>query len=499
VSRTASVRGRAGAARPPRGANATRNGARARKRAPDAERHDVISPVTGEILRRVRLASQEEVLASARRLMLHPANASEEDLFAFFHRLRDELRDRREELVRVTILETGFILRDAAEIVDGSIDFLGSFETFIGQQPRREQVFQHSYSSSTHRSMRLTSRPYRLIAALVPQNASLTLGITILASALFAGSRVLLRPSLQTASTGVLLAESVAAADPPEGRLDIVNSLAGTFLEGVCASEDVEMVHYIGSNRHAAAVLHQTFAAGKLCLLDGQGNGMLYLDETYPVETATRLILDSATRFNGETCTSVNGVLVEPALYPRLRTALVDAFRSLALGDPFREETRVGPLFSESQAESLRRSLSSGGARVLVGGEVAGAYFGPTVVEGVGPRHPVVREGLYGPAVWIQPASWSEVPRWLGANRFPLSDAVLSARPDAIREFARLSRAPRICVNADPSIESMFEPWGGYPPGGLNPVSPWVQKYRQSYQLDGHHEEIASAAAPGEL
>ena len=460
-----------------------------------AERHELISPVTGEVLRQVRLATHEEILAAARRLMAYPCTSPDEELFAFFRRLKGDLRARRGEFVRVTVAETGFILRDAEETVDAAIDFLGSFETFVGQQLRPEFVFHHSYSSNTHRSMRLTSRPYRLVAALVPQNASLSLGITILASALYAGSRVLLRPSLQTASTGALLAESVAASGPPEGRLDIVNSLASTFLEAACASEHVEVVHYIGSNRHAAAVLHQTFAAGKLCLLDGQGNGMLYIDETYPLETAARLITDAATRFNGETCTSVNGVLVDEALFPRLRDALIDSFQSLALGDPFIEGTRVGPLFSEGQAQSLRQLLSSEGARVLSGGEVTGAYFRPAVVEGVGPGHPRVREGLYGPALWIHAVRWSEVPRWLGANRFPLSDAVLSARPDVVREFARVSRAPRICVNADPSIESMFEPWGGYPPGSLNPVSPWVQKYRQSYQLDGQREEIASAAA----
>ena len=455
------------------------------------ERHELVSPVTGEVLRHVRLASHGEILAAARRMMAHPCTATDEELFAFFRRLKDELHARRGELVRTTVAETGFILHDAEETVDGAIDFLGSFEIFVGQDLRPEPLFHHSYSTNTRRSMRLTSRPYRLIAALVPQNASLSLGITILASALYAGSRVLLRPSLQTASTGALLAECVAASGPPEGRLDIVNSLASTFLEAVCASEHVEVVHYIGSNRHAAAVLHQTFEAGKVCLLDGQGNGMLYVDETCPLETAVRLITDAATRFNGETCTSTNGVLVDEALFPVLRDALIDSFASLTLGDPFVEGTRIGPLFSESQARSLLTLVSAEGARVLSGGEVTGAYFRPSVVEGADMGHPMVREGLYGPALWIHPVRWSEVPRWLATNRFPLSDAVLSARPDAVREFASVSRAPRICVNADPSIESMFEPWGGYPPGSLNPVSPWVQKYRQSYQLDGQTEEIA--------
>ena len=459
-----------------------------------AQRHELVSPVTGEALRQVRLASHDEILASAERLMAVPIDSTPEDLFAFFRRLERELTARREELIRTTIAETGFILRDAEETVDAAIDFLASFETFVGRHAMTDVVFRHSYSSSSRRGMRLTSRPYRMIAALVPQNASLSLGITILAAGLYAGSRVLLRPSLQTAATGALLAEAVAASDPPEGRLDVVNSHAATFLEASCASEHVEVVHYIGSNRHAASVLRETFEAGKLCLLDGQGNGMLYLDETYPLETATRLITESATRFNGETCTSVNGVLVEESLYPRLRQALKDAFAALRFGDPFRDATHVGPLFSAGQAASLRELLGSDGARLRFGGEVEGAYIRPAIAEGVHPGHAMVREGLYGPCVWLQPVRWAHVPRWLAMNRFPLSDAVLSARPDVVREFARVSRAPRVCVNADPSIESMFEPWGGYPPGSLNPVSPWVQKYRQTYQLDGQHEEIASAA-----
>jgi acyl-CoA reductase-like NAD-dependent aldehyde dehydrogenase len=463
-----------------------------------APRHDLVSPVTGEVLERVRLATHEEILAAARRLAESPGSPPPDEIFAFFRRLKAELQARRSEFVRVTIAETGFIARDAEETVEAAIDFLGSFETYAEQQAQPECVFHHSYSSGSQRSMRLTSRPYSLVAALVPQNASLTLGITIIASALYAGSRVLLRPSLQTASTGILLSESVLASDPPEGRIDVVNCHASTFLEASCASEHVEVVHYIGSNRHASAVLSQTFAAGKLCLLDGQGNGILYVDETYPLEAAARLITDAATRFNGETCTSVNGVLVAETMFRHLQAALVESFEALKVGDPFAAGTCVGPLFSENQAQGLGRILSENGSRILAGGESTGAYFRPAVVEGVRLDDPIVFEGLFGPAVWMEPVCWSDVRRWLRANRFPLSDTVLTARPEVIREFARVSRAPRICVNADPSVESMFEPWGGYPPGSLNPVSPWAEKYRQGYQLDGHMEEIASAARSSE-
>ncbi|HXN07420.1 MAG TPA: hypothetical protein VN944_10195, partial [Nitrospiria bacterium] len=66
----------------------------------------------------------------------------------------------------------------------------------------------------------------------------------------------------------------------------------------------------------------------------------------------------------------------------------------------------------------------------------------------------------------------------------------LSMDPDQIKTFVWRSRSARVCINVDPSMESMFEPWGGYPPSGFNPVSIWTQKYLQTFQIDGHERFI---------
>jgi acyl-CoA reductase-like NAD-dependent aldehyde dehydrogenase len=121
---------------------------------------------------------------------------------------------------------------------------------------------------------------------------------------------------------------------------------------------------------------------------------------------------------------------------------------------------------------------------------VDGAYFTPAVLEGVESGDTLVREGLFGPAVWMRSIRRDEIRRWIRANRFPLSDTVLSLRPEVVSEFVGHARAARVCVNVDPSVESMFEPWGGYPPGSLNPVSLWSSKYRRTYQLDGGTDQI---------
>jgi len=451
------------------------------------------SPVTGQVLGRVRVWGAEEIVGLLEEDGEEPLNLRPTDVFAFLGRLRHALEGHRQALIEATLLETGFIEADCAEMVDGAIEFLRDFETHVRERRSSVRAIPHSYGSRSRREMRIARRAYHTVAALVPQNASLPLSITIVASALAAGSRLLLRPSLQCAASGALLADLVALCEPPATSIRIVNALAKEFLQASCDAPHVELIHYIGSNRYALEVFNQAFAARKPCLLDGQGNGLLYVDDGFPVEEAVRLIVAGATRYNGETCTSVNGVLTHPNRYRDVRDGVVEAMRALRVGHPASPETQVGPLLSRQQAEDLVLLLKAGPSRrVLCGGEADGAFFPPTVVEGVDLDAALLREGFFGPAAWVRAIDESALVTWLQANHFPLSDTILSERPDLILRFAARSRAARICVNQDPSIESMFEPWGGYPAGGLNPVSDWVEKYRQPYQLDGAPRELSA-------
>ncbi|MEW6380184.1 MAG: aldehyde dehydrogenase [bacterium] len=461
--------------------------------------HEVISPVTGTSLGIVPLATREIIGQALSTFAGQPPVLPKKEVFAFLQRLKEQLLLRQDLLLEKTCLETGFVVRDSREIVNSSIEFLQDFEIYVQDKAFREQIIRHSYSCVSKRDIRVTQRPFRCVAAVVPQNASLSLSIIIIASALYAGSRVILRPSLQNGPTGSLLAEAIAMSDPPPSRIIIVNCLARDFIDACCASESVDLIHYIGSNQYAQPVFMQTFEAGKVCILDGQGNGLLYLDDTYPREDAVRIIGQGATRYNGETCTSINGVLTKDTIYRQVRDALVDYFQTLRMGNPQDPEIQIGPLFSEKQALMLQRAIrETPGARILCGGDVEGAYFRPAVVEGISPHDPIVREGVFGPVIWIRSVTEDSLWDWLEGNQFPLSDTILSTDGDLIRSFAVNSRAARICVNEDPSVESMFEPWGGYPPSGLNPVSVWIEKYRQTFQLDGRLREIMTIPFSGE-
>lgn len=447
------------------------------------ERHEVRSPIDGSLLKTVSLASETEIRRRIEAFVETRPPISIREALDILRRLGAELAARRSDFVEATIQETGFIARDSEDTIDGAIEFLTTFDRFVGEREVTQPRIPHSYLHPSKREMTIERRPFRCVSALVPQNASLTLVLTILAAALHAGSRVVVRPSLQCAATAQLLREALERCGAGATPLLLVDGKASDFLAACFASKDVDLVHYIGSNSHAEAVFLGAFQARKSCLLDGQGNGLLYVDGSFPLDEAVRLIAAGATRYNGATCTSINGVLIEARIYPALRARLVERFRALRVGHPADANTEIGPLFSTKQAQALDESLHAARRR-LCGGHVSGGYFEPAVVEGVARESSLVREGFLGPAIWLQPVEDDDIVAWIRANAFPLSDTILSHREDLVRTFAAGSTAPRVTVNEDPSIESMFEPWGGFP-SNWNPVSLWSDKYRQAYQLDG--------------
>ncbi len=451
---------------------------------------DVISPVNNQLIERVKLTTKYQITKILRDIPDNGLSIPGNEILQFLRRLSKTFKQMKEEFFKRTWLETGFIAKDSMEMVESAIEYLNYFEGFAKESGSVEKIFPFSYELTNQRRMKITQRPLRCVAGIVPQNASLPLSVIIIASALYSGARVVIRPSLQCASTGELLAEAVKASRPPDSCVQVINCLANDFLDACYNSHCVDLIHYIGSNRYATSVLSDAFTHGKIALLDGQGNGMLYFDDTFPIDEGIDIIVKGATRFNGETCTSINGVLIKENIYEDVRRRLIDAFSKLKTGHPLDKDVEVGPLFSTKQAINLSNSITGTHARFSCGGKPNGAFFTPAVIEHASIKDPIVQEGFFGPVIWITKIKKDQLWKWVGGNRFPLSDTILSKDKELITTFARRSKAARICVNQDPSVESMFEPWGGYPPSGLNPVSAWVEKYKQPFQFDGLIEDV---------
>lgn len=451
----------------------------------NGESTEQTSPCDGSLIQSASLLSANELkqLFEPQAPLQAPLQISFDEVENFAPRLHSALQELRDELLETTQRETGFIQRDCEELFEGSLAFVEQFcDEFKSLQSRQSAPILYK-ANNQKRSISLVRVPWGTVAIILPQNAFLLVGLTAILNGLATGNRVVLRAPLQSARSALLLASALKKANIPHDAVSMVLCKSKEFVTALCESSSSILLHYMGSSTHAPGILRQTFESGKGCIADGAGNVWTFVDEDQDVESAAQILTEGATRYNGQTCTSINGALIHPAIYENVRDLLREKLDVLTVGDPLHNDVSIGALFDVRQAAWCMAQMLESGGEILVGGTADGNYLPASLVEMPNLESGLVREGLFGPALWIAPGTRDDFVNLWPRNHYPLCAGVLSDF-DKIWWLQRLPNVARIVFNGDTSIEHIFEPWGAYPASGANAVSIWHEKYTRVVSVD---------------
>jgi aldehyde dehydrogenase (NAD+) len=172
----------------------------------------------------------------------------------------------------------------------------------------------------------------------------------------------------------------------------------------------------------------------------------------------------------GQKCTATSRVIVQGGVMAEFQDRLVALAEGWKLGDPLEADTRVGPLVSADQLQSVGEYLELGrseGGRVLAGGgraeELGEGYFvKPTVFAGVSPDSRVVREEIFGPVVTLLPAgSYADAIRLANDTRYGLSASVFTNDLTRAFRFADEIHAGVVKINQESAGVEFQVPFGG--------------------------------------
>lgn len=393
--------------------------------------------------------------------------------------LAQALKDRRQLLVEATVHETGFTVSDSQDLIDAAITVAERLFHGEPQGPETSIV-----SVKEGRRLRLSSAPYGKVAVVLPQNAFPYMAVLCGLSALAAGNRVVLRAPSQCAASVRQLGRCFDACPGLRAHVSLVLADGRTFAGQALDSEPTRLLHVMGSSQTGASYLESGFLSGTSLIVDGDGNTLAYVGKSADVESSTQKLATGSTRFNGQTCTSVNGVVAHPDVVEELVTRLVGECRSLKAGGPFDSQTNVGPLFSGNGAARILDLVALSGAQVVAGGEAQGQLLLPTLAVDPSFESDWVRSGVFGPALWVSSGDESDFMKVWRRNRYPLCAAVFESDPDLDTWTRRLPGLARLVVNGDPSDEDPLEPWGGYASSANSPVSSWPERYSRTVQAD---------------
>lgn len=303
---------------------------------------------------------------------------------------------------------------------------------------------------------------------ITPFNFPLNLVAHKVAPALAAGCPFILKPASQTPVGALIIGEILAEADLPEGAFSIVpcdRKGARLFTE----DERLRLLSFTGSDDVGWDL--KARAGKKKVVLELGGNAACVVDETADLEDAVARIIFGAFYQSGQSCVSVQRILVQEDVYEAFTEKLVKAAKELQMGDPKEEKTFVGPLINEKAAQRIKAWVDEAvgnGARVLCGGGCEGVMMEATLLSNVSRQDKVYAKEIFGPVAVVAPF------RDFDAALAEVNDSVYGLQAGVFtRDLYRAQSAwnelevGSVLINDIPSWRSDLMPYGGVKQSGL--------------------------------
>jgi acyl-CoA reductase-like NAD-dependent aldehyde dehydrogenase len=311
---------------------------------------------------------------------------------------------RREELARVLALEAAKPIKSARIEVDRAVF---TFQVAAEEATRiYGEWLPLDWQAATAGRWAIVRRfPLGPIASITPFNFPVNLVAHKWGPAIAAGCTMVHKPAPQAPLCSLQLAEIVEQAAGgawPAGALNVL-PLEVADAAPLVTDERVKLLTFTGS---AAVGWELKRRAGKKRVaLELGGNAGVIIDASADLEYAAERCVFGGFGYAGQSCISVQRILVERGVHETFLAALVPRVKALKVGEPLDENADVGPLISEAAAKRAVEWMDeavAAGARALCGGTRHGAYVEPTVLTGTRREQRVNCEEIFAPVVTVE-------------------------------------------------------------------------------------------------
>ena len=443
-------------------------------------RTEATSPATGESLGTVpegTRADAARAIAAANAAWREWAAKTAFERAAAMERVAELIEERRDDLARTLTLDQGKPLRAEAY---GEVEELVVYWRMAAADATR---LAGSMPPSVDAAKRILAYrvPRGVVGVITPWNWPYTMPAELIAPALAAGNAVVWVPAPSTSVCAVKLAECIVDAELPAGVFSMVTGPGPVVGDEVASSPGVHGIGFIGSVPTGLTVAAR--AVGKATLLELGGNGPMVVLDDADIEGAAEASVTASFLCAGQSCTAGERYLVQEAVYDEF-VERVDAVvaRAVRLGDPFADETTMGPLNNEPTAEKMDRHVADAvdrGAELVVGGSREAGfptdlYWQATVLTGVTEEMDVAREETFGPVVPVtRISSDEEALQIANASPYGLLTAVWTRDLARGLRFAEAVDAGWVNINESTNYWESHLPFGGRA-GSSSGVGAWA-------------------------
>ncbi len=363
----------------------------------------VTDKFTGKVVTRVALADAVTIdaaiaaAAAAAEPMARMAAYERQDVLA--HCVK-RFQERQDELAYALCVEAGKPIRDSRGEVSRLID---TFRIAAEESVRITGEIQPLDISARNRGYqgmwkRVPIGPCSFIS---PFNFPLNLAAHKIAPAVAVGCPFVMKPASRTPLGAIIIGEVLAETKLPKGAFSILPaSRNGADL--FTTDDRLKLLSFTGSPDVGWDL--KARAGKKKVVLELGGNAAVIIDADADLDDAVARVVFGAFYQSGQSCISVQRIIVHESVYDEFRDRLVAKTKTLVAGNPQDENTFIGPMIDVKEASRLdtwvQEAVAEGG-KLLCGGKRDGAMLEATLLEGVDRNTKLYREEAFGPVAGL--------------------------------------------------------------------------------------------------
>ena len=430
----------------------------------------IINPGTGEHIADVPLSPAEEVKAAADAASLafrEWRRVPAPDRIQYLFKLKQLMEDNLDLLARSCVEECGKTYNEGVGELRRAIE---NVEVACGipmlMQGRNNEDIARGIDEHMIR------QPIGVTAMIAPFNFPGMIPFWFLPYALATGCCMIVKPSEKCPITQQRVFELIDKLGLPPGVLQLVNGAKDT-VDAILEHPAIRAISMVGSTPAARAIYAKAAAMGKRAQCQGGAKNPVVIMPDADMETATRILADSAYGCAGQRCLALSvGITVGDAR-DKFRELFSEATRNRRVGYGLDEGVETGAVInaeSKTRIEKLIGVAEAEGATALVDGRgksvpgyEKGSYIFPTLLDNVPPKGEIARTEIFGPVLSLMHANTlEEAIAMVNDRAYGNMACIFTASGAAARQFRTEAHAGNIGVNIGVAAPMAFFPFSGW-------------------------------------
>ena len=426
---------------------------------------EVLNPATEEVVERLEQATEDDTdaaIARAKKAFPKWRDLEPADRSRLLRRLAEALESEQENLARLESENTGKPIGDSR----GEMGMVAETFHYYAGMPERLLGDTIPVSGGVDFTFR---EPLGVVALIVPWNFPLTIASWKMAPALAAGNTLVLKPAELTPLTALEFERIALEAGIPEGVVNVVVGPGSKVGKRLVEHQDVAKVAFTGSTEVGKGIMAGAAGTIKRVTLElgGKSANVVFADADLEKAAASAPVAVFGNA--GQDCCARSRILVEKSAFDEFLSLMQPVVESFRVGDPFDEETEMGPLISADHRENVAAYVPEDAPVAIKGSapEGSGFWYPPTVLAPLSNDDKAAREEIFGPVVAVIPFDDEEdAIRQANDTVYGLSGSIWTENGARALRVARRMETGVISINSTTSVR-VPTPFGGMKQSGV--------------------------------